>query len=245
MRDTTMFARAARLDAMTNRSAMLLAAGIAERTKPCYAIENADDGERARVYVYDVIGGWYLDSAEFVKDVHAITAPNIDLHVNSPGGLVFDAVSMFEAVRNHPAHVDTHIDGLAASAASFVALAGDTVEIARGGRVMIHDAAGIAIGNASDMREYADLLDAVSDDISGYYAEKAGGSAKSWRTAMQQTTWYSAAEAVEVGLADRVAGGKKDDPEDTHRPPAAVDARSQIIRARHSARHRVALGGVL
>lgn len=241
--------RAAGLAAMTNRPAALACMGYAPRETPCFRVENAASDERARVYVYDVIGGWFLDAGEFVQAVHDITAPAIDLHVNSPGGLVYDAVSMFEALRAHPAAVTTHIDGLAASAAGFLALAGDEVEIAKGGRMMIHDAQGVGVGSPADMREYADLLDAISDDISVYYADHAGGLPKSWRAAMTATTWYSAQQAVDVGLADKVAGTPDPEPEPDEDDDAktkassnhrATDMRSQLIRARA----RVALGGV-
>lgn len=242
MRNGLALLRAANLATVTNRPAALTAMGYEARSEPCFRVENAAD-ERARVYVYDVIGGWFLDAQEFVKAVHDITAKNIDLHVNSPGGLVFDAVSMFEALRSHPADVTAHIDGLAASAASIVSLAGDTVEIAKAGRVMIHDAQGIGIGNAADMRSYADLLDAISDDISGFYADKAGGSPAAWRSAMLANagagTWYSAQQSVDAGLVDRIAGADSAD-NSARQHSTAADMRSQLIRARA----RVTLGGV-
>jgi ATP-dependent protease ClpP protease subunit len=212
--------RIAALRMATNRPAALMALGFEARTTPCFKLENAS-GETAKLYVYDVIGGWDLDSTEFVQAVHAVTASSMDVHVNSPGGFVFDAVSMYEALQGHAATVNVHVDGLAASAASFLAMAGDSIDIAKGGRMMIHDAQGVGIGSPADLREYADLLDHVSDDISAYYADRAGGTAASWRTAMNATTWYSSAQAVDAGLADRVSGGATNE-----------DARSQVIRAR-------------
>lgn len=217
------------LSQATNRPATMLANGWQERSTPCFRIENAAPAT-AKLYVYDLIGGYELDAQEFVKAVHAVDAKTIDLHVNSPGGFVYDAVAMYEALHEHPATVHTHIDGLAASAASFVALAGDQVDIAKGGRMMIHDAQGIGIGGPNDMREYADLLDAVSNDIATYYADRAGGKPSTWRAAMQATTWFSASEAVDAGLADRVTGTNTSEP----------DNRTRLIRARA----RVTLGGV-
>lgn len=213
------------------RAAWRAAEQVQASTRPSWRIRN-DDGARPKLYVYDMIGGWDLDAAEFVRAVHDLDATDIDLHVNSPGGFVFDAVAMFEALATHPATVHGRIDGLAASAASFLAqvAAPGELEIAPGGRMMIHDAQGIGIGGPAEMREYADLLDAVSDDISGYYAGRAGGTPGSWRAAMTATTWYSAGEAVDAGLADRVAraaAGDNDEPE---------NVRSQIIRARHRVR---------
>lgn len=195
---------------------------------PCFQLVNA---ATPKLYVHGLIGGYDMDAADFVQAVHGITAKAIDLHINSQGGLVWDAVSMYEALRSHPATVHTHVDGVAASAASFLALAGDTVETAKGSRWMIHDAQVVAIGSPADIREAADLADAVSNDIAGIYADRAGGKPAAWRAAMTATTWYSAAEAVDAGLADRVSGGAKD---------SGPDNRTRLIRARA----RVALGGV-
>lgn len=181
-------------------------------------------GERPKFYVYDVIGGWDNDSGEFVKAVHATDAAAIDLHINSPGGFVYDAVSMFEALDAHPATVDVLIDGLAASAASFLAMVGDSVKIAKGGRMMIHDAQAIAWGSPADLREAADLADEVSNDISQYYAGRAGGKATDWRAAMTATTWYNAQQSVDAGLADAVTGA-------TNRTTGTSN-RSRLIRAR-------------
>jgi ATP-dependent protease ClpP protease subunit len=198
---------------------------------PCWSIENAA-GATPKLYVYDVIGGSDSDASEFVRAVHGIKATALDLHINSPGGFVYDGVAMYEALKGSPATVNVHIDGLAASAASFLAMAGDTVDIARGGRMMIHDAQLVAIGGPADLREFADMADSVSNDIAGYYAARAGGSVPGWRKAMSATTSYSASQAVDAKLADRVTGGKtKAEPE---------NRASQLIRARA----RVALGGV-
>jgi ATP-dependent protease ClpP protease subunit len=221
------------------RAAWRFANEIPERTTPAWRLVDADT-ERPKMYVYDIIGGWDLDAATFVQAVHSVKAPAMDVHVNSPGGLVFDAVAMYEALRGSPAAVDVHIDGLAASAASFLAMAGDTVDIAKGGRMMIHDAAGAAWGNPAEMREFADLLDAVSDDISGFYADRAGGSPEMWRGVMSAETWYSANQAVDAKLADRIAGGDvapgpdpaEPDEEEQDTQDGPEDLRSQMIRAR-------------
>lgn len=203
------------------RAAWRVVDEVEPRATPCFRLENA---ATPKLYVYDVIGGYDQDAAEFVRNVHGITAKSIDLHVNSPGGFVYDAVSMYEALKAHPATVNVHIDGMAASAASFLAQAGDSIDISAAGRVMIHDAQGVGIGSPADMREYADLLDAVSDDIAGIYADRTGGKAKAWRTAMQATTWYSATQAVDAGLADRVAS-----------KTSGPDNRTRLIQARHRA----------
>lgn len=196
-----------------------------------YRIKDAG-ADRAEVMLYGPIDDWEgVSASQFVRDLRSVTASSIDLHINSPGGLVFDAVAIYSALRNHPATVDVTVDGIAASAASFVAMAGDTIAIEKPAKMMIHDAAGLVIGNAADMRDMADLLDELSNTIAGIYADRAGGSVDTWRTAMQAETWYSADAAVKAGLADQVVGGTSG---------ASNDARSQLIRARA----RATLGGV-
>lgn len=204
------------------RAAWRITNEVAERTTPCFSVTNANDGN-PKLYVYDLIGGFENDSADFVKAVHDIDAKAIDLYINSPGGFVYDAMAMYEALLAHPANVTTYINGMAASAASWLALAGDTVEIAKAGRMMIHDVQLVALGSPSELREYADLADAMSNDIAGYYADRAGGKPEAWRAAMTATTWYSASEAVDAKLADRVTGGKK---------TSGPDNRTRLIRAR-------------
>jgi ATP-dependent protease ClpP protease subunit len=197
---------------------------VAPRDTACFTLTNA---AVPKLYVYDMIGGYDGDSTEFVQAVHSVKASSLDLHINSPGGFVYDAVAMFEALDASPATVNVHIDGLAGSAASFLAMVGEKVAIAKGGRMMIHDAQMVAIGGPSDLREMADLADEVSNDIAGYYAGRAGGTSASWRKAMTATTWYSAQQAVDAKLADRVTGGKA-----TNLGP---DNRTRIIQARNRA----------
>lgn len=187
-----------------------------------YRIANAAS-DRAEVWIYDFIDEFGVNANDFVRDLRAIKSPSIDLHINSGGGLVFDGIAIYSALKNHAATVDVFVDGVAASAASFVAMAGDTVTVEKPAKVMIHDAGGLVIGNASDMREMANLLDELSDTIAGIYADRAGGKVADWRDAMRAETWYSAHQAVEAGLADRVANDSK---------PAPEDRRSQEIRAR-------------
>lgn len=201
-----------------------------QANRPSWRVVNAD-GERPRLYVYDIIGGWDSDAAEFVQAVHDIDADALDLHINSPGGFVYDAVAMYEALVQSDAHVHVHVDGLAASAASFLAMAGDTVEVARAGRFMIHDAQLVVFGGPAELREALDVAEAVSDDIAGYYAGRAGGKAATWRTAMSATTWYSAQEAVDAKLADRVSTPPKKSDDKTSSAPE--DRATQLIRARY------------
>jgi ATP-dependent protease ClpP protease subunit len=167
---------------------------------------DADTGA-AEVYVRGVIGGWWEDedtvTAPFVTALNAIDADQIRLHINSPGGYVVDGIEIYNAVRDHPATVHVIVDSLAASAASFIAMAGDRITMNRGSDLMIHDAWGGIVGNAAELRAYADRLEGQSRKIAGFYAAKAGGSPDDWFALMDNTeTWFSAVEAVEAGLAD-------------------------------------------
>jgi ATP-dependent protease ClpP protease subunit len=185
----------------------------------------AATGTKATVHVYDFIGGYDgVNARDFVQQIQESDAKTINVHINSGGGDVFDAIAMHAALVNHPATVNTVVDGVAASAASFLAMAGETISMEKPARMMIHDASGLTIGNQADHLEMAALLGEVSDTIAGMYSDRAGGDTKTWRAAMQAETWYTAPQAVEAGLANQVLN-------DTA-PAAPTDRRSQLIRAR-------------
>lgn len=179
-------------------------------SRPWYRITAADGDGPARVDVYDEIGGsWFSDgvsAADFVASLATIPAGReLHVHINSPGGDVFDGIAIYNAIAQRPGPVITVVDGLAASAASFIAQAGKQRVVSPGSMMMIHDASGICAGNAADMRELAGLLDQVSGNLADIYAAHTGRPAGGWRDAMQAETWYNAAGAVEAGLADRLA----------------------------------------
>jgi len=182
----------------------------ASAAKPWYRIVNdAGDGP-ARVDVFDEIGGsWFSDgvtASGFTEALAGIPVNRaIECHINSPGGDVFDGLAIYNALASRPGPVTTVVDGLAASAASFIAQAGKIRVVSPGSMMMIHDASGLAIGNAADMRELADLLDQVSDNLADIYAAHSGQPAAGWRAAMQAESWYKASDAVDAGLADRLA----------------------------------------
>lgn len=206
-----------------NRARPTAAAG-----RDWYRIVNAAEGDNtAEVWIYDEIG-WDVESGPFARDLAAITAKQIRVRMNTPGGSVFDGLAIYNALLSHPAHVTVQVDGLAASAGSFIAQAGDTVIMGRNAQMMIHDAAGLCVGNATDMQAMADLLDRVSDNIAAVYTDRAGGTVEQWRDRMRDETWFSAAEAVKVGLADEMAPAPKrrgddDMPGEEDMPPGEDD----------------------
>lgn len=173
-----------------------------------YRIKNEAGSSTAEVHIYDEIGYWGVTAQQFVKEMQSIDANQIDVHLNTPGGDVYDGIAIHNALKQHKANVTVYVDSLAASIGSVIAMAGDEVVMAKYSQMMIHDASGVAVGaNASEMREMADLLDRCSNNIAQVYADKTGTDPDMWREAMMAESWYSAEEAVEVGLADRVDSG--------------------------------------
>ena len=162
----------------------------------------------AAIHVYGSIGlDWYgdgIDPTAFVKAVDALDVDQISVMVNSPGGDAFGGIAMANALRRSKAHVTVTVDGLAASAASMVAMGGDELVMGRNSMLMIHDASGLCVGNAADMAETAALLGKLSDSYADAYAEKARSDRESMRALMTAETWLTADEAVTAGLADRV-----------------------------------------
>lgn len=177
-----------------------------------YRMEAKQGADSADVYIYDVIDSWYgVDAGRFVRELAALDVSTINLYVNSPGGSVFDGTAIMNAIRRHKAHVVAIVDGLAASAASFIIQAADEVVMGFGTELMIHDASGLCWGNAKDMEDTASILNKLSQTIAEVYAERAGGTAEEWREAMHAETWYTAEEAVAAGLADRVVKRETED----------------------------------
>lgn len=173
----------------------------------------------AQMYLYDVIdswgGFWGISAAEFAEALTTLPA-NVDtihLRINSPGGEVFEAIAIKNLLAGHGAKVVAIVDGLAASAASFIATAADETVMGENTELMIHDAHVMARGNADEFRSLAEDLDRVSDNIASIYAKKAGTELAEWREVMKAEKWYGAQDAVDAGLADRV--GTADSPTDS------------------------------
>lgn len=157
--------------------------------------------------LYDPIdswgGDWGVSAKEFVKALDSLgDVEEIRLHINSPGGEVWDGLAILNALRAHPARVTAVVEGIAASAASFIACGVDRLVMARNAELMIHKAWGMALGNSDDMAKLsADLLH-EDRNIASIYAEKSGGDVDGWLSTMRDETWFSAEEAIAAGLAD-------------------------------------------
>lgn len=181
--------------------------------KTWYQIRNlVDQPSTAAIYLYEEIGYWGCEASDFVRELMALRVDNIIVHINSPGGDVFDGLAIYHALRDHSATVEVRVDGLAASAASFIAMAGDRIIMQRNATMMIHDASGFCIGNAADMQKMVDVLDQASNNIADIYLQQAGGTVEAWRAAMREETWYTGAEALAAGLCDEVNNADEEAP---------------------------------
>ena len=191
----------------------------ARSKKTAASIRSEASGDVAAIYVYDVIDSYWGASAKgMVEAFAAIGGKDVALHVNSPGGDVFEARAMVSAVRAHQAKghkVTAYIDGLAASAATYLALSGDEVHIADGGMFMVHNSWTLAWGDKTEMRSIADLLDKIDGTIHSDYARKTGAKAEQITAWMDAETWFTAQEAKDAGFVDSVI-----------EPPKATDAKA-------------------
>ena len=181
-----------------------------------YSIANKTSSEQVDVYLYDEIGFFGTTAADFMAELSEIKTARIEVHISSKGGDIFDGIAIYNALRTHSSPVTTKVDSLAASIASVIAQAGDIRLMLTGSQMMIHEAFGLALGGADDMRDYADVLDKQSDNIAGIYAERAGGTGKKahFLSLMKDETWMNPTEAVAEGLADEIIKPEPAQPEE-------------------------------
>lgn len=164
----------------------------------------ASAANEADIFIYDEIGYWGVTAKQFVSDLKALgEVSHINLHINSPGGDVFDGIAIFNALKHHGAAITVHIDGLAASMASVIAMVGNPVIMPENTMMMIHKPWGFAGGDANDMRDYADLLDKVESVLIPAYVEKTGKSAEEISSMLDDETWLDGAECLALGFADQ------------------------------------------
>lgn len=174
--------------------------------QPAIRAELDDDQDQAvaRLYLYDPIDSWFgVTARDFAQAMEDVGDVDVELHINSPGGDVFDGLAILNTIRQQ-GRVTSVVDGLAASIASVIAVGSTSTVMSPNAEMAIHDAWGLCVGPASDMRDMATQLDMHSDNIADIYAAKAGGERGDWRSMMRAETWYVGDEAVDAGLADRL-----------------------------------------
>ncbi|MFM0647246.1 Clp protease ClpP [Paraburkholderia bryophila] len=170
------------------------------------AITNAQGTQVAEIRIYDEIGFWGTDAKTFIArlDEVAAGAGEVLVAINSPGGDVFDAFAIYNALRRYAGRVTTRVDGVAASAASLVTMAGDRVVMPENAMLMIHNPWTVAAGTSADLRATADSMDKARDGILAAYRNKSGKTDEELTAMLDAETWFTAAEAKEAGFADEI-----------------------------------------
>lgn len=170
--------------------------------KNWYSIKNLAN-ETLNISIHDEIGVWGISAAEFLKDLrqHA-TAQTINLSIHSPGGSLLDGLAIYNALAAHPAHIIGKVEGLAGSAASFILMAADQIEMPENSFIMIHNTQGQAFGESQDLRYMADVMDKMTNMIVGIYQKRTGAEEAVIVEMMNSATWIPADQALELGFTD-------------------------------------------
>jgi ATP-dependent Clp endopeptidase proteolytic subunit ClpP len=190
-------------------------------TPKFYALEKTADNETT-VTLYDEIGAFGAGSKEFLSDLGKLSGQHIHLRINSPGGSVIEGTAIYNALRRHEGGLTVHIDAMAASMASVIAMAGAPVFMADNALLMIHNPWTVSMGESKDLRKEADLLDKLKVNLRNAYVRKTGMDAEEIAQMMDEETWLDAVEAVALGFADAIEEGVA----------AAATATPEMLRAR-------------
>lgn len=192
------------------------------------AIVAADDKEAERsISIYDVIGYDYwtgegVTAKRVAAALRSMGAGPVTVNMNSPGGDLFEGIAIYNLLREHQGAVTIKVIGLAASAASIIAMAGDTVQVARAGFLMIHNVWTIAIGNRHDFREIADTIEPFDAALADIYAARTGKDPKALAKMMDAETWIGGSAAVDEGFADELLPSDQVDKSEKKASAAAV-----------------------
>ena len=186
-----------------------------------YALEPTGNNETT-VTLYDEIGAFGAGSKEFLSDLGKLAGQHIHLRINSPGGSVVEGTAIYNALRRHEGGLTVHIDAMAASMASVIAMAGKPVYMADNALFMIHNPWTVSMGESKDLRKEADLLDKLKVNLRNAYVRKTGINAEEIGAMMDAETWLDAVEAVALGFADAIEEGVA----------AAATATPESLRAR-------------
>ncbi len=199
------------------------------------------ESTRGSLYLYDVIGADYYGgiSAQMVVDALAALKKDgctaLDLFINSPGGDVFEAKAIVANLQRFEGEKVVYVDGVAASAATFIAMVGDRIVTSSMGTWMVHEASCFAFGRAADMRAMADVLDMQNQDMAAIYARQTGKTVEEMLAVMNAETWMSAQEALDAGFTDEVSKPEEaaPAPAEAKAPPLAIAAALTEERVRH------------
>jgi ATP-dependent Clp endopeptidase proteolytic subunit ClpP len=175
-----------------------------------YAIQSSADSEAERsveISIYDEIGLGGVTAKDFAAEVKRYKGEHIHLRINSVGGSVIEGAAIYNSLRRHKGGLTVHVDGLAASMASVIAMAGEEVFIADNAMLMIHNPWSMTMGDANDLRKEADVLDKLKNTLVNAYARKTGMETSDIAAMMDEETWLNSTQAVAMGFADEIEDG--------------------------------------
>lgn len=162
-------------------------------------------GDTTTIDILEGIGFWEITAEGFIKELDAVKTPKIMMRINSPGGDVFDGTAIYNAIKDHPAHVEAHVLGIAASIASIIAMGADEIVMADGAFMMIHNPWVWAVGDAAEIEKTVAVLHKIENSLASIYVDKTGLKLSEVREMMTDETWMDPQEAVDLGFATRVA----------------------------------------
>ena len=173
-----------------------------------YAFKNAPDKDgEVELSLYDEIGSFGIGAKQFIAELKEYKGQHVHLRINSPGGEIVEGSAIYNALSRHEGGLTVHIDALAASMASVIAMSGDPVYMADNALLMIHNPWTLAAGEAKDLRKQADLLDTMKSNLIRAYQKKSGMEEKAIAKLMDEETWLDAVEAVALGFVDAIEDG--------------------------------------
>ncbi|MFA5387061.1 MAG: head maturation protease, ClpP-related [Candidatus Paceibacterota bacterium] len=175
---------------------------------------NKKPNDRAEIMLYGPIGQSFWEdgttAAQFIKAVRSAgDVKTIDLRINSEGGVIHEAQAMYSVLNEHKAKKHVYIDGMAASAASFLAMVGDKITISEGAYVMIHNARGFCMGEAEEMERMAVTLKSYNESISKKYSDRTKQPISDIMAWMNEEKWFDSSECVKYGFVDYVSENAK------------------------------------
>ena len=172
--------------------------------KTWYDVKAAAAGKPATISIFDDIGMWGITAKDFIASFRQIAENDVVLELNTPGGSVFDALAMFNAMKSSGKNITVKVMGIAASAGSYLAMVGNKIVMPENTFMMVHNPLNAIYGNAAEMREMADVLDKIGNSLTATYVARTGKSDEEVRALLANDTYMTAAECLEHGFCDEV-----------------------------------------
>lgn len=178
------------------------------KVSPRFEVLNAATEDKAQIFMYGTINSYSwsdsISSKQVKQALSEVSAKEVHVHINSPGGDVFESIAIHNLLKNHDAEIIIHVDGLAASGASIIAMAGDKIVMPSNTMMMIHRAATYCFANAEGLKKIASKLEKIDASVTASYKTRFIGDSEDLETLLSDETWFTAEECVALGLADEV-----------------------------------------